>query len=764
MEACPSIPKIALFILAFMLLFSTPGLKASDHILAGIAPPAATNPPSKLGPWHIEAHRLTFFHSSGVILGEGAVRVWRGNLKIHADRIIYDTRRDKVRASGAVVIYMDQDILRGTEGELDLNTSTGTMKNAHLFLHKKNVHLLAKQLWKTGPEEYRAKYATISTCPLPKQVWSFKCRDLRLTLGGMAIATNDTFNILDIPLAYSPWLSMPINAPRKTGFLLPSYSSSNRNGIGINLPFFWAINDSMDATFYQNPMTKRGWMEGVEFRYVFSRKNQGIFRYNFLSDTLKDHDFNNDGYIRSNKKRWWLRAKADQQLPFGFNGKLDLDIISDRDYLQEFDRGPMGYNKTNRIFQKTFGRSLVDDTALIRPSTVQITKLAQDLFIGSEVCYNDRLSGGEARYSDRILRGQDRNIQTLPRLVLHGFKKRLWNTPLYYDWNTSYVNYWRNKGLKEQRLHMEPRISLPLNLHGWADLLLSGSIEDTMYNTSGNDPKRHTKDHPNRLLYNLEADLSTTLARTYHLSNGKTIRHSIRPRITYQYRPSSQKQNDIPGIDTLDQLEPTNKITWSLLTFLSSKSLLGPNRFAYMDLIRFRMEQSYYIRQSSRIGPSASLRPIYWTSLGYDTRKDGTIYHRPLSDLYAELEVRPSPYSFLRYDTTYNFYGKGFTSHNFLVRLSSLAGDHLGIDYRYNCLTNINELNIDLRAVLSPSWYATYRLKRSLAKNTDFESTYGLRYQSACWALEGNIKKDRDETSFTFRLDLLGIGGWGKKY
>ncbi len=748
MKIYPHISRIVPFLLALLLIFPIKGLMASAP--TGIE----VNPPPGVKPWHIEAYRLTFFHSSGVVLGEGAVRVWRGNLRIRADRIIYNMRTDKVRASGAVVIYLDQDILRGTEGELNLNTYTGTMKNAHLFLHRKKVHILAKQLWKTGPEEYRAKHATISTCPLPKQVWSFKCQDLRLTLGGMAIATNDTFNILDIPLAYSPWFTMPINIPRKTGFLEPSYSSSNRNGIGINLPFFWAINDSMDATFYQDPMSKRGWMEGLEFRYVFSHKNKGIFRYNFLSDSLKDHDFNSDGYTRGNKERWWLRAKADQELPFNFNSKLDLDIISDRDYLQEFDRGPMGYNETDRVFRKRFGRSMTDKTDLIRPSTLQITRLGQDLFIGSEVRYNDNQISGE----------QDRTIQTFPRFVFHGFKKRLWNTPFYYDWNTSYVNYWRNKGLKEQRLNIEPRISLPLNLHGWSDLLISGSIEDTIYDTGGSDPKQHIKDHPNRLLYNLEADLSTTLARTYHLSNGRTIRHSIRPRIVYQYRSSSQRQKDIPGIDSLDQLEPTNKITWSLLTFLSGKSILGPNRFAYMDLIRFRLEQSYYIRQSCKIGPAVSLRPMYWTGLGYDTRQDGTIHHRPLSDLYAELELRPSPYSFLRYDTTYNFYGKGFTTHNFLARLSSLTGSYLDIDYRYNCLTNINELNMDLWAVLSPSWSATYHLRRSLARGTDFESTYGLRYQSACWAIEGNIKKNRDETSFTFRIDLLGLGGWGKKY
>ena len=723
------IQKTVLLILAFLLMLPATGLTASEEKTPS---KFETSQSPGAEPWRIEALHLTYFHSSDVILGEGAVQVWRGDLKVCADRIMYDRRNARVLANGNVVIYLDMDVLKGTEGELDLNTSTGTVENADLFLQRNNIHLLAKQIWKTGPEEYKAKHATISTCPLPKQAWNFRCRDLKLTVGGMAFAKNSFFNIRDIPVLYSPWVVLPINKYRKTGLLLPHFSTSKRNGAELNVPFFWAINDSMDATFYQHSMGKRGWMEGIEFRHVFSPEDKGILRYNFLVDTLEDDDFNNDGDIRGNEKRWWLRAKADQHLPWDFEAKVDVDMISDRDYLLEFDQGPMGYDATDSIFRKTFGRSLSDETDQIRPSTLQITKLGQDMFFG-----------GEGRYNDNQLGEQDSTVQTYPRLVLHGFRKPLFNSPFYYDWATSYVHYWREVGIREQRLHMEPSVSLPLNLYNLADLILSGTVEETMYEVSGNDPEQHPDSHSNRLLYNLNADLSTTFGRTYYLSGGKTMRHSIRPGLTYQYRPS-ENQDDLPDIDALDRLEPTNRITLSLLSFLSSKTSLGNNKFAYTDAVRFFLEQSYDTEENSRDLPGEE-DPGHF------------------SDIYAELDFKPFPNLFMHYDTNYNVYGKGFTKYNLLGRLSNSAGDRLDLEYRYNDLVHINEINLEVYTAFSPSWYGMCELKRNIAKDSELESVFGLRYQSTCWALDGRFKKDTDETSFTFHLELLGIGGWGYK-
>jgi LPS-assembly protein len=275
-----------------------------------------------------------------------------------------------------------------------------------------------------------------------------------------------------------------------------------------------------------------------------------------------------------------------------------------------------------------------------------------------------------------------------------------------------------------------------------ADLIFRGTVEETMYEVSGHDPEQRPDSHSNRLLYNLNADLSTTFGRTYYLSGKKTMRHSIRPRLSYHYRPP-ENQDNLPDIDAVDRLDPANRITLSLLSFLSSKTPLGNNRFAYTDLVRFSLEQSYDTKEKSS-----------WHLLDEDEQ-------RHFSDIYAELDINPLPNLFFRYDTSYNVYGKGFTKYNFLGRLSNSENDSLDLEYRYNCLAEINEVNLEIHTAFSPSWYGMCEFKRNIAEDSALESIFGLRYQSTCWAIEGRFKKDTDETRFSFHIELLGIGGWG---
>lgn len=665
-----------------------------------------------LEPWHIEANKLTFFHKTGIVVAEGAVKVWKGDLKLRADQAVYHKKKQKILASGGVVINLGEDVLSGDEGELDLNTYTGTISNGHLFLKRNNIHLFAKQMWKTGPEEYRAVEASLSTCPLPKQAWNFKCKELKLTLQGNAVAKHATFNVRGIPILYSPWFLVPVNRYRKTGFLLPYFSSSDRNGVGVNVPFFWAINDSMDATFYQHPMSNRGWMEGVEFRYMFSNFNKGIFRYNLMIDTLKDNDYNKDSIVRDNDRRWWLRGKADQKLPLGFEAKIDVDIISDKDYLHEFDDGPMGYSRSNQIFKKKFGRSLVDSTDVIRPSTFQATRIGIDNFVAGELRYNDNQIPGE----------QDETIQTLPRLIIHAFRSRLGKTPLYVDYQADYVHYWRDSGSRYHRVRMTPRLAMPYNHATLGDFLFSAGIDESLYQISDGSSPEPLDDAKNRLLAAFEADWSSTFVKRY----SRAYRHTIRPRITYELRPDKD-QSGIPNFDEYDRLEDLNTIKWSILTFFTKQ-----NNRHYLDIIRFKLEQDYNFNRK----------------------------RNKLSDLYAELELRPTHYIFLRYDTTYNFHGSGFTTYNLLGHAALQNGSRLDMDYRYNRITHINELNLSVWAAISRQWFASYSLRKSFAEESELAARYGLRYQSSCWAIEAGLNRDQDDTKFTIHLELLGIGGW----
>ena len=716
-----AVPSFILRLTLFLGLFFHPA-----PFLAA-APPVSTKGPGAGGhlpgqPWRIHARRLILYHRTGIVLGQGGVQITRGKVSINADCVIFDQDRGKVRAYGSVVIHLDQDVLSGEMGELDLNSYTGTISNAHLFLRRNNVHLLADEIRKTGPEQYKALHAVVSTCAPPVQAWSFRCRTLDLTVDGNAVARHATFNVRSLPVLYTPWIAVPVNRYRKTGLLLPYYAATTRNGTELIVPFFWAINDSMDATFFQHPIQKRGWMEGVEVRYLLSGETKGIFHYNFLSDSLEDHDYNGDGYVRDNRKRWWLRGKADHELPLGMKARVDLDMVSDRDYMQEFDQGPLSFFGSNRALKRWFGRSLSDRTDVIRPSTVQVTRLFPERFLAAEARYNDNLLPGE----------QDNTVQTAPRLAIYGFKQRLGRTGFFYDYNASYTHYWREEGTREHRLHLEPRLSRPLRLGRWADLVLSGSLQETFYAASGSDGGEGVASTSNRLLGLFQADMSTSAARTYNEGGETEFRHVLRPRLTYEYRPD-KGQEDLPDIDEMDRLGPLNRVTWSLLSYVSSRRRLESGALGYSDVLRFRMEQTY------------------------DFRKD----EEKWSDLYAELEYRPAPRCYLRYDTTYNLYGQGFTTHNLWARAATLRGDGINLSYRYNGPDDINQVNMSLNAALTRSLFLLYGTNRSFRTHTEISSFYGARYRASCWSVVGKFTRNQVENKFVFFVELLGIGGWG---
>lgn len=713
-------------------------------------------------PWNITANQLTFFHDSQVVIAEGAVCVQRQNIKITADRMLFNNLTQKALARGAVVIEMDGDVLRGEEGEFDLKASTGNIKDGNLFLHRNNVHMTADHIWKIGTEEYMADKAVISTCPLPNQDWSFHCTDLHITGEGQAVSKNATFNVRNIPVFYSPWFAAPLNKYRTSGFLLPYFSSSNRSGFEINVPYYWAINDSMDATFYQDILSRRGWMEGIEFRYVITPESKGVLRYNTLVDQLTDNDFNHDGVTRTTEKRYWLRGKFDQELVQDFQLKVDVDYASDRDYLLEFDNGPMGFDASNRAFKEVFGRSLVERTDLIRPTTVQATRLFEDQFLGAALQYNQNLVAANKKYT----------VQTMPLILSQGYitplqalLRYIMNNPagqnnaylpdLYYNWNASYVNYWRDRGDRYQRLDIEPGLLTHLAYNPYVQVMMGGFLDNTLYNTTATQDEFKRAHDLNRTLGRLEIEASSTLARNFAGDDGGVWRHTIRPKLAYTYRPD-KAQDNIPFIDEKDRLEPLNRFTWSVLSFLSRKTPVTAERSNYSDPLRFYMEQSY---DSNGIypGPAAlqakDIFELITPSSKYGKKHD-------ISDLYAEIEWKPLSFWSIRYDNTYNFYGYGFTTHEIWSNISTSAGDKAAFGYRYNEMEDIDTLELNLNLGLTERWRGIYETSWNMENHKEVQSTYGLRYQASCWAVTTKFRRDNDEYIFGFNLELLGISGF----
>ena len=106
-------------------------------------------------------------------------------------------------------------------------------------------------------------------------------------------------------------------------------------------------------------MSARGIKPGAEYRYYLSETTKGAIMLDGFNDRKTDDSGDPDdpyGFEdpsvqlpRTNTDRWWFRMSHYQKVPWNFDGKLDLDVVSDQDYLREFENGYMGFKDKQKL-------------------------------------------------------------------------------------------------------------------------------------------------------------------------------------------------------------------------------------------------------------------------------------------------------------------------------------------------------------------------------------------------------------------------------
>src|SRR6185437_5844092 len=101
---------------------------------------------------------------------------------------------------------------------------------------------------------------------------------------------------LGVPMAYFPYMSAPDpTVKRKTGVLTPSYSTSSVYGLGVSVPYYWALAPDYDFTFTpmitsrQGPLLQGEWRQRL-LNGAYSIRATGLFQLD------KDLFVNTPGY------------------------------------------------------------------------------------------------------------------------------------------------------------------------------------------------------------------------------------------------------------------------------------------------------------------------------------------------------------------------------------------------------------------------------------------------------------------------------------
>nr|MBL0713467.1 LPS-assembly protein LptD [Desulfobacterales bacterium] len=501
-------------------------------------------------PWHITANEISYDDRSQRYVAVGNVRITKGDRRLTADHVRFDHRTMEADARGHVVLVAGGDMLIGDRMEIDLQNQTGTISHGTIFLSENHFYIRGDKIEKLGEREYAIEKASISSCDGEKPAWKITGRKLNVEVEGYGVIRHAALWAKDVPVFYTPIFVFPASTKRQTGFLMPEFGTSDRKGNRLIEPFFWAINEQSDMTFYYDYMSDRGNKMGAEYRYIIDPFTEGAVMYDYLNDrkiddgigtNSDDYGYPDDNYLRKNDTRYWFRMKHDQGLPFGFRGRLDLDLVSDQDYLTEFKFGLTGYEETRNYYRRKFGRDLDDYNDPVRSNQAVLNKNWNRYALNAGVIWLD----DSTKQRNDGKPSTDTTLQRLPFVLWDAVKQPLGPTPLLVSADTKWTSFYSDENTKGLRFDVHPRAYVPFSLRDYLYVEPSAGIrqtawfidryqqlspkqQDDLENQVGRSlPEENNKDKDQyRTIYDLRLDVSSELSGVYDI--GGTTMEALR--------------------------------------------------------------------------------------------------------------------------------------------------------------------------------------------------------------------------------------------
>ncbi|MFZ0725612.1 MAG: LPS assembly protein LptD [Desulfobacterales bacterium] len=705
-------------------------------------------------PWIIDADTLRFDEVAQRYVAEGHVVITKGDRVITADRVQFDQKNMTARAEGQVKVTTGGDFLTGSRVELDLEKKTGTVYDGTIFLRENNFHITGQKILKTGDSTYKIENAGVTTCDGEQPDWIIKGKKIEVTLGGYGIVQGATLRAGGIPVLYSPYLVFPANTTRQTGLLAPQLGASTRWGFFVNQPFYWAISDSSDATFYDLYMSERGNKMGAEYRYAFSDTGKGAWMVDYLNDRKVDDGMGDnsekwgypgDAFLRPNRDRYWVRGGHYFTTPADWRGRLEVDVVSDQDYLTEFRNGYSGYNATNDYFLRMFARQLDDYTDPLRLNRFVLSRTWSRFNLDANFQWTDDVI--KRRFAE-----SDDTLQRLPAVSFYGVKQRLLSSDLFYDLVSSYNYFYRQAGETGQRLDVYPRFYWPARFGRYLSVEPSIGLRQTLWWT---DPTRDDDRFSDRQLWDARVEMKSDLYNIFAVERlgFDRIKHILRPTIAYEYVPDVG-QSDLPDFDVIDRIAAANLITYSLNNFFIARSprpvaadapVGGMPPHDYREIVRFNVEQSYYFDPATREDATAAEK------------------EQSFSPITAELDIWLSPYVGLDTRTEWNVYDYRIDTTSVSMLLGDVRGDRLSTGYSYT-RGNVHSISTDLLVNWNQHLATGFLYEKNIRTNERLQAGVSLLYRAGCWGVQVSYLDEPSDRKIEFALNLLGLGEFKTGY
>jgi LPS-assembly protein len=251
-----------------------------DNQLRPGKPPAKTglnNPKTGQPQMLVQAAEIDYDYNNYRVSAVGNVQIYYNGSTLEADRVVYDQKAKRLRAEGnARLTDADGKITYGDVIDLSEDYRDGFIDSLRLETADE-TRMAAASAQRSGGNTTVFQSGVYTACepckdnPTKPPLWQVKAARIIHDQTEKTLYFEDaTLEFFGMPVGYVPFFSAPDpTVKRKTGFLMPIFSTSSSYGLGVQIPYYWALAPNYDFTFSPMETSKQGPMLQGEWRQRF---------------------------------------------------------------------------------------------------------------------------------------------------------------------------------------------------------------------------------------------------------------------------------------------------------------------------------------------------------------------------------------------------------------------------------------------------------------------------------------------------------------